>query len=103
MQEVVVERRPGVLRKNLHPRTDRYPARTQVGSTIDPHQAVRAVSRTTQEAARAMVLEAAAKNPPASGKQCHGDGLTGKRLDRLTVEAENKPARIVYLLGWMWR
>ena len=80
-------------------RTGSVQARTP-GPAVDLDEAVRALAGAAEEAARAVVLEAAREHPLAGGVQGRADRVALERLDRLAVEAErDRPLAVDPLAG----
>ena len=76
------------------PSRDRLGAGAHAGPAVDLDEAVRALAGAAEQAARAVVLEAARERPPAGGVERRADRVALERLDRLAVEREaDRPSR----------
>ena len=92
-EQVAVQRAPDVLRLDDRAVADRLDADAHVRYAVDGHQAVRAVSRAAEEAARPVVLERAREDPLPAGVQRGAEGVAGMPAVRQPVEGEDRRAR----------
>ena len=75
-------------------------AGAHAGRAVDGHEAVGALPGAAQQAAPAVVLEAARERALAAGEQGGGDGVARERLDALAVEGEaDRPRAVDALAG----
>ena len=85
---VVLEAGGGVEVLDRHALAHRLGAGAHAGRAVDGHEAVGALPGAAQQAAPAVVLEAARERALAGGEQRRGDGVARERLDALAVEGE---------------
>ena len=85
---VVLEAGGGVEVLDGHALAHRLGAGAHAGRAVDGHEAVRALPGAAQQAAAAVVLEAARERAPAGCEEGRGDGVARERLDGLAVEGE---------------
>ena len=86
--DVVLEAGGGVEVLDRHALAHRLGAGAHAGRAVDGDEAVRALPGAAQQAAAAVVLEAARERALARGEERGGDGVAGERLDALAVEGE---------------
>ena len=86
--DVVLEAGGGVEVLDLHALAHRLGAGAHARRAVDRDQAVRALPRAAQQAAPAVVLEAARERALAGCVERRGDGVARQRLDALAVEGE---------------
>ena len=98
-QPVSFQRGGGVLVAHLHPGADRLGAGADVRCAVHVDQAVGAAAGGAQQAARPVVLEAAAENALPGAIQGRRDGIAGLGGRRLAVEGERGGWLVVHTDG----
>jgi len=86
--DVVVERRPHVLRVDLHAGLDQAMSRAHVGFVANLHHCVRVPEVCSHVSTRAVVLHAARNDFDAIGEQGRRDRVTRKAGHRFAVPGE---------------
>jgi hypothetical protein len=89
-EDVAVQRRPGVLVDDDLAVAGGLGAGANVGPAVDMHEAVGTVAGDAEEAARPVVLEAAAEDADAGRVQRRGDALAGTGGDGAVAEGERQ-------------
>src|SRR5439155_14222837 len=87
-QNIEAKRGPGVLMANDLAGPGRLHAGADVGPAVHVHEAIRAVAGDAEEAARAMVFEAAGKDADAGRVEGRPNALAGLRGNRATCKSK---------------